>query len=476
MQELWIESNQITISHSTFNKILSEQEENHRQRVITFVSKAFQFSVTSRSDLCSDTYIQILNISGTNIENFSILNVYNEKSQKSNSYKYTVERKLTTIELTQNSLVCGDFNAHHQWWNSRITSSIRANSLIEWLNKYKCELINTSDEFTFIRETSNSIIDLTFAIINLASQITKWIINDEAETDSDHEVIEFSIHIEKIETVNNTMNGKFNAQKANWEKSDSYLKNNHSIIKDQMIQLMINLTLENLNEGAKLLRDVIIDASNHSISKRRSGENSKVWWTDELTQLRKNLAKAKRMHKTLRTNENLSHFKQSRNVYFQAIRHAKQESWSNFLNNAVGKEIFQAYKFLKNNRMKKLSSIHHDEKTNVEFEDKCDAFIEAMYSASSDIENESNENDVRLALNSNSFEWSNLIEIKLQKAIFTSASNKASGSDQLCFLIVQKAYNSISDIFFMLYSELINRDHHSECWKEWIEAILKKSN
>jgi hypothetical protein len=54
--------------------------------------------------------------------------------------------------------------------------------------------------------------------------------------------------------------------------------------------------------------------------------------------------------------------------------------------------------------MKKLSSIHHDEKTNVEFEDKCDAFIEAMYSASSDIENESNENDVRLALNSNSFE------------------------------------------------------------------------
>jgi hypothetical protein len=52
---------------------------------------------------------------------------------------------------------------------------------------------------------------------------------------------------------------------------------------------------------------------------------------------------------------------------------------------------------------------------------------------------------------------------ELQKAIFTSAPNKAPGPDQLTFLIVQKAYNSISDVFFMLYSELINRDHHPVC-------------
>ncbi len=46
MQESWSKSNQITISHSTFNRILSEQEESHKQRVITFVSKSFKFSVT----------------------------------------------------------------------------------------------------------------------------------------------------------------------------------------------------------------------------------------------------------------------------------------------------------------------------------------------------------------------------------------------------------------------------------------------
>jgi hypothetical protein len=93
IQESWIDSNQIIISHSTFNRILLEQKDTHRQSVVMFVSKTFKFSVTSRSNLCSDTNIQILNISRTNIENLIILNVYNEKCQKSNSDEYTIERK-----------------------------------------------------------------------------------------------------------------------------------------------------------------------------------------------------------------------------------------------------------------------------------------------------------------------------------------------------------------------------------------------
>ncbi len=254
-----------------------------------------------------------------------------------------------------------------------------------------------------------------------------------------------------------------------------YLKNNHSSIKDRMTSLLINSTSNSLNEKAKLLRDVIVEALNQFISKRRSWEKSKIWWTEKLTQLKKNLAKAKRMHKVLQTKENLLNFKRNRNDYFQAIRAAKKKSWSNFLNNAVEKEVFQAYKFTKNNKKKKLSLIQCERKTNIEFEIKCNAFIEAMYSMSSNIEN-TNENDIRLNLNSESFEWSNLIESKLQKTIFIFASNKASKSNQLTFLIVQKAYNSISNVFFILYSKFINQDHHCACWKEEIEAILKKSN
>jgi hypothetical protein len=245
------------------------------------------------------------------IEDFTMFNVYNEKNQKSSSNEYTIERKLRTIDLTKNNIICDDFNAHHQWWNSRITSSIRANALIDWWNKFSCELINISDEYTFTRENSSSVIDLTFATIDLASKITNWLINVDARIDSNHEVIEFAINVENIETVDNSMTKKFNTQKANWNKFNEYFKNNHSNIKSRMSRLLNNPCSKNLNEGAKLLRDVIIEASNQSISKRRSCENSKVWWTDELTQLRKNLAKAKRMYKALQIEENLTIFKRT---------------------------------------------------------------------------------------------------------------------------------------------------------------------
>ena len=156
MQESWIDANQITISHSAYTKILSElkNDETHKQRVIIFVSKKCEFVVTSRSDLMSDTDIQILNISNIDLENLTIINVYNEKNQKTDSNEYTIERSLSSINLTENSIICEDFNAHHQWWNSKINSEIRSKVLIEWLSKFKCELINTSDEITFARDTS----------------------------------------------------------------------------------------------------------------------------------------------------------------------------------------------------------------------------------------------------------------------------------------------------------------------------------
>jgi FtsZ-binding cell division protein ZapB len=177
-------------------------------------------------------------------------------------------------------LICGDFNAHHQWWNSRITSSSRSNVLVEWLNKFNCEFINISNEYTFTRENSNSVIDLIFVTFNFAWKITNWPINDDAEIDSDHDIIEFLINIDDIKTVNNSMTKKFNTQKANWNKFSQYLKDNHSNIKNRITRLLNNYDSKNLNEDAKLLRDVIIEASNQFFSKRRLCENSKVWWSN----------------------------------------------------------------------------------------------------------------------------------------------------------------------------------------------------
>ena len=48
----------------------------------------------------------------SNVENFIIVHVYNGKSQDENQ-NYTAERKLTSIDIPEKAIICGDFNVHH---------------------------------------------------------------------------------------------------------------------------------------------------------------------------------------------------------------------------------------------------------------------------------------------------------------------------------------------------------------------------
>src|SRR5947207_14474403 len=74
------------------------------------------------------------------------------------------------------------------------------------------------------------------------------------------------------------------------------------------------------------------------------------------------------------------------------------------------------------------------------------------------------------------WEWPVISKDEIKKAIFSSSIRKAAGPDKISFLILQKAFESIENRFVILYSSLISFDYHSICWREAIEAILKKSN
>ncbi|MBD0343224.1 MAG: hypothetical protein ICV61_20835, partial [Microcoleus sp. Co-bin12] len=204
-----------------------------------------------------------------------------------------------------------------------------------------------------------------------------------------------------------------------------------------MNELIGDSTANELNKAAEYLRDVIVNAADQFIPKQRPCDKSKVWWSNELTRLRKQMAHAKRLHKSNNSNENFLNFKKYRNEYFHAIRSAKNKSWTNFLENAIGKEVFQAYKFTKSNRIEKLPPIRHNNKTHIEFNDKCDAFIEAMYLPPP-------VSDRILKYSNSNVECPKLIESEIRNAIFSLTSNKTPDFDQLSFLINQKTYSIIS--------------------------------
>jgi len=141
------------------------------------------------------------------------------------------------LNSEQKVIIVKDFNAHHSWWNAKISNSIRTKALINWVNLHKCNLINTSDINTYHSYLSQSslILDLAFASKNMRKN---WHINENADTEFDHEVILFTIVTKKVKLVENSLNASYNLQKVNWKDFDEHLQKT----KDKIIVKMQRIT------------------------------------------------------------------------------------------------------------------------------------------------------------------------------------------------------------------------------------------
>ncbi len=99
VQELWIAKDNIyIISHTAYHIILPEFCDV-RSRVAVFVKKDSMHQFCYRSDLCKDSDIIILDILNSEIPDFQIMNIYNEKSLKENCNDWTLNRILPYIKL-----------------------------------------------------------------------------------------------------------------------------------------------------------------------------------------------------------------------------------------------------------------------------------------------------------------------------------------------------------------------------------------
>src|SRR6266487_6634734 len=98
IQKLWIAQDNIyIISHTAYHIILPEFCDV-RPRVAIFVKKNLIYQFCYRFDLCKDSDIIILDILNSEISDFQIMNVYNEKSLKENCNEWILDRILPHIK------------------------------------------------------------------------------------------------------------------------------------------------------------------------------------------------------------------------------------------------------------------------------------------------------------------------------------------------------------------------------------------
>ena len=64
--------------------------------------------------------------------------------------------------------------------------------------------------------------------------------------------------------------------------------------------------------------------------------------------------------------------------------------------------------------------------------------------------------------------------VELQSACSAKIKGKTPRPDYITQDIILHVYKAIPDVFYRLYSSLLNTGYHLKCWKQAIGAILKK--
>ena len=104
----------------------------------------------------------------------------------------------------------------------------------------------------------------------------------------------------------------------------------------------------------------------------------------------------------------------------------------------------------------------------IHFEEKCDTLIEAIFPPPPKDIQERPPKDLLDVVNhfenrQHRRKWEKVIHGEIKNTIFSSLPKKAPGPDGISFLILQKSYYSIFDLFHKVFSQLIKNGYHPQC-------------
>jgi len=255
-------------------------------------------------------------------------------------FKYNVPTILHTERLDQilnkekRVLIGADTNGHSKHWHS-FKRNKRGKIVEELIDKFDLKVHNVPGKLnTYHRERmGSSNIDATMSTTDIQSLVQKWDVKN--VTDSDHRVLCFEIATARQHTERTAI-PRFNVRMADWDLFRSTLAAEVGGISEISIDSMA----ESIDRALAL-------AANRSIGKcrARNSDGRNIWWTHELSALRRDLIRARRQG--LRSIDRPA-YNVMRNTFLSEIRKQKMAAWKVFANDANVNVWGKAFKWAKN--------------------------------------------------------------------------------------------------------------------------------
>jgi hypothetical protein len=292
------------------NKVMTAIYINNMYQVQPMQSPAPQYS----------SACQILSTDGSTV---TIINMYypdSLKQQDQISWLHNIH--------TVKTLIVGDFNAHHEWWEGPESNADTAGRLLSdaILQSNLCLLNDGTPTRLPDRITDKpTAIDITLASPDIYSRIN-WIV----ETDplgSDHLPITIISEDQNLQ-VDNEVLTKFNYNKADWNLFKKILEST-DYPKD-------NTDIEEWYDG---LRDKILHAASLSIPTSKHKKNNlpppNPWWNESCKLSQKEYRSALTKYRKNQNDETFKQMKELKIKHKHSLAKAKMEYWSNYLNDNI---------------------------------------------------------------------------------------------------------------------------------------------
>src|ERR1700710_40752 len=283
------------------------------------------------------------------------------------------------------------------------------------------------------------------------------------------------------EQVNNpTQLASYNTELANWDLFTTTLisdiGSSEILNSNEFNMILINSLdiLQNQDQEINILdlatqefTNCIIKAANISIPKKKLGAKPKPWWNKDLKDLRKAMIFRQRCLIKSNSLDLKQDYLRARNSYFLAIKNAKRKHWNKFLEKEDPKSIFKAMSYTKDKLVERIPSIKSTRLDSLEttFQGQCSSFRTTLFPTPPNAPRPSWEGYKPI-----DWKWPILSKIELENACLGKIKGKTLGPDLINQDIISRVYKAIPNMFYKLYSCLINIGYHPSSWRQAIGA------
>lgn len=283
-----------------------------------------------------------------------------------------LEDNIRTLEKGKQVIIGGNFNAHSITWGSKYNTD-KGIRLVKWAERNNLILKNTGDLPTCVRPQGVSVVDLTWAIPDVANRIKEWTVEEGDLSLSDHNYITFMIKGDgrKRWDTKCTIGKGRGATNKRW-KMDTLDQD----IFDEVLRWKCDTHRigewtdeERERRDIEWIQEAMTEAADAAMkrAKRRPNQNQAYWWNESIAKARtkciqdrrkwtKVKSKKRSMDRMQRRGEvdeeNLCRlereYKMSRKKVVKEIYKAKEKAWRELISEIDEDQWGRPYKIIMN--------------------------------------------------------------------------------------------------------------------------------